>query len=69
MELSLSSGSEGKFTVDANTGEIRTSPSSLDREDKSVYRMTVVATDPGERQVAFLFVYDTFFIISTMVKV
>ena len=63
MALSLSSGSEGKFTVDAITGEIRTTPSSLDREEKSVYRMTVVATDPGDRQVAYLFIYDTFLLI------
>ncbi|XP_078366665.1 protocadherin Fat 4-like [Oculina patagonica] len=43
-------GSDGKFTVDANTGDIRTGPLSLDREEKSVYQMTAVATDPGNRQ-------------------
>ena len=48
-------GSDGKFTIDASTGEIRTSPSPLDREQKSVYRLTVVASDPGNRQVRFAF--------------
>lgn len=44
-------GSDGKFIVDANTGEIRTGPASLDREQKSLYRMTAVATDTGNKQV------------------
>lgn len=44
-------GSDGKFIVDANTGEIRTGPASLDREEKSLYRMTAVATDTGNKQV------------------
>ena len=45
-------GSDGKFTVEANTGEIRTGPAYLDREGKGVYRMTVVATDTGNKQVS-----------------
>ena len=47
----MSTGADAKFTVDPNTGEVRTGPSSLDREEKSVYRMTAVATDSGKRQV------------------
>ena len=48
-------GSDGKFIIDANTGEIRTSSSPLDREEKGIYRLTAVATDPGNRQVRFAF--------------
>lgn len=51
LALLLFTGSDGKFTVDSNTGEIRTSPSPLNREEKSVYQMTAVATDTGDRQV------------------
>ena len=57
--LLVSTGSDSKFTVDANTGEIRTSPSALDREGKSVYQMTVVATDTGNRQVSiYLYIHN-----------
>ena len=49
--FAMITGSEGKFTVDASTGEIRTSSSPLDREDKTIYRMTAVASDPANRQV------------------
>ena len=48
-------GSERKFTMDASTGEIRTSSSPLDREVKSIYRMTAVASDPANRQVCNAF--------------
>ena len=53
--FTMITGSEGKFTMDASTGEIRTSSSPLDREDKSIYRMTVVASDPANRQVRNVF--------------
>lgn len=44
-------GADRKFIIDANTGEIRTSSSPLDREERSTYQLTAVATDPGNRQV------------------
>ena len=53
--FTMITGSEGKFTMDASTGEIRTSSSPLDREDKSIYRMTAVASDPANKQVRHAF--------------
>ena len=44
-------GADGKFIIDANTGEIRTSSSPLDREERSTYQLTAVAKDPGNGQV------------------
>ena len=47
-------GADDKFTIDSNTGEIRTSPMPLDREGKSAYFITVTATDAGRRKVNFM---------------
>lgn len=55
FSLFASIGSDGKFIIDASTGETRTSLSPLDREEKSVYSLTAVATDRGNRQVRFAF--------------
>ncbi|XP_068723113.1 protocadherin Fat 4-like isoform X1 [Montipora capricornis] len=43
-------GGDNKFTIDANTGDIRTSSSPLDREEKGRYQLLAVATDRGNRQ-------------------
>ena len=44
-------GADGKFTIDPTSADIRTTDSPLDRELKSVYHVTVVATDNGGKQV------------------
>ena len=45
------SGGDGKFTIDASSGDIRTSADPLDREVKRLYNITVVATDGGGKKV------------------
>ena len=51
----LITGGDNKFTIDANTGDIRTSSSPLDREEKGRYQLLAVATDRGNRQVCLAF--------------
>ena len=48
-------GGDDKFIIDSSTGEIRTTSSPLDREEKSVYQLIAVAKDRGNNQVCFLF--------------
>ena len=52
--FSITGGGE-KFIIVSSTGEIRTTQSSLDREEKSVYHLIAVAKDRGNKQVRFLF--------------
>lgn len=47
LQYRLESGAQDRFLVDAVSGAVLVGNSTLDREERSSYRMVVVATDRG----------------------